>query len=146
MHRTCGTVDRVSEYDVFSRFYDAVMDDPGPRADRVVEWIQRYRPHTTSLLELGCGTGSILAETLGRLGIGSLTLIDADRLDETNLNRWQGAEPWMVGKSKAHLLARRLKRMCPRLRIQALDRSVFDPGEIRNPFRQLGLAMHTTAR
>src|ERR1700729_179544 len=60
VHRTCGTVDRVSEYDVFSRFYDAVMDDPGPRADRVVEWIQRYRPHTTSLLELGCGTGSIL--------------------------------------------------------------------------------------
>ena len=44
MHRTCGTVDRVTEYDVFSRFYDAVMDDPGPRADRVVEWIQRYRP------------------------------------------------------------------------------------------------------
>jgi SAM-dependent methyltransferase len=60
VHRTCGTVDRVTEYDVFSRFYDAVMDDPGPRADRVLEWIQRYRPHTTSLLELGCGTGSIL--------------------------------------------------------------------------------------
>jgi ThiF family len=77
---------------------------------------------------VGCGgTGSILAETLGRLGVGSLTLIDGDRLDETNLNRWQGAEPWMVGKSKTHLLARRLKRMCPRLRIQALDRSVFDP-------------------
>jgi SAM-dependent methyltransferase len=51
----------VTEYDVFSRFYDAVMDDPGPRADRVAQWIERYRPHTTSLLELGCGTGSILA-------------------------------------------------------------------------------------
>jgi SAM-dependent methyltransferase len=51
----------VTEYDVFSRFYDAVMDDPGPRADRVAGWIERYRPQTTSLLELGCGTGSILA-------------------------------------------------------------------------------------
>ncbi|HEY2565562.1 MAG TPA: class I SAM-dependent methyltransferase [Acidimicrobiales bacterium] len=50
----------MTEYDVFSRFYDAVMDDPGPRADRVVQWIQRHRPDTTSLLELGCGTGSIL--------------------------------------------------------------------------------------
>ena len=59
--RTCGTVDQVTEYDVFSRFYDAVMDDPAPRADRVVEWIERYRPDTTSVLELGCGTGSILA-------------------------------------------------------------------------------------
>jgi SAM-dependent methyltransferase len=59
--RTCGTVERVTEYDLFSRFYDAVMDDPAPRADRVVEWIERYRPEATSVLELGCGTGSILA-------------------------------------------------------------------------------------
>jgi SAM-dependent methyltransferase len=51
----------MTEYDRFSSFYDAVMDDPGPRADRVIEWIERYRPQATSLLELGCGTGSILA-------------------------------------------------------------------------------------
>jgi SAM-dependent methyltransferase len=51
----------VTEYERFSPFYDAVMDDPGPRADRVIEWIGRYRPQATSLLELGCGTGSILA-------------------------------------------------------------------------------------
>ncbi|HEX4219585.1 MAG TPA: class I SAM-dependent methyltransferase [Acidimicrobiales bacterium] len=51
----------MTEYDVFSRFYDAVMDDPGPRADRVIEWIEQHRPHATRLLELGCGTGSILA-------------------------------------------------------------------------------------
>lgn len=71
--RTCGTVDRVTEYDLFSHFYDAVMDDPAPRADRVVEWIERYRPDATSVLELGCGTGSILA----RLGsVPELTGID----------------------------------------------------------------------
>ncbi|MDQ1359925.1 MAG: hypothetical protein QOJ44_302, partial [Acidimicrobiaceae bacterium] len=51
----------MTEYERFSPFYDALMDDPGPRADRVIEWIGRYRPETTSLLELGCGTGSILA-------------------------------------------------------------------------------------
>jgi ThiF family len=77
---------------------------------------------------VGCGgTGSILAETLGRIGIGALTLIDEDRLEETNLNRWQGGEPGMVGKPKAVLLARRLNRMFPRLRTHALRRSVFDP-------------------
>jgi SAM-dependent methyltransferase len=59
--QTCGTVDRVTEYDLFSPFYDAVMDDPAPRADRVVEWIERYRPQAHSVLELGCGTGSVLA-------------------------------------------------------------------------------------
>ncbi len=58
---TCGTVDRVTDYDAFSRFYDAMMDDPAPRAHRVVEWIERYRPDATAVLELGCGTGSMLA-------------------------------------------------------------------------------------
>jgi SAM-dependent methyltransferase len=49
------------EYERFSRFYDAVMDDPAPRAARVHEYINRYLPDAASLLELGCGTGSILA-------------------------------------------------------------------------------------
>lgn len=77
---------------------------------------------------VGCGgTGSVLAEDLGRLGVGALTLIDGDRLDETNLNRWQGAEPGWVGDLKAERLARRLHRMFPHMRVQRLARSVFDP-------------------
>jgi SAM-dependent methyltransferase len=50
----------VPAYERFSRFYDAAMDDPGPRARRVQGFIDRYRPGPASLLELGCGTGSIL--------------------------------------------------------------------------------------
>ena len=48
-------------YERFAAFYDVVMDDPGPRAVRVDAAIERYRPGAASLLELGCGTGSILA-------------------------------------------------------------------------------------
>jgi len=48
-------------YEQFAAFYDVVMDDPGPRAVRVDAAIARYRPEAASLLELGCGTGSILA-------------------------------------------------------------------------------------
>ena len=48
-------------YERFAAFYDVVMDDPEPRATRVDAAIERYRPHAASLLELGCGTGSILA-------------------------------------------------------------------------------------
>jgi SAM-dependent methyltransferase len=51
----------MTAYERFSSFYDAVMDDPGPRAEQVVNWIDRYLPGASSLLELGCGTGSILA-------------------------------------------------------------------------------------
>ncbi len=48
-------------YERFAAFYDVVMDDPGPRAVRVDAAIDRYRPDATSLLEVACGTGSVLA-------------------------------------------------------------------------------------
>jgi SAM-dependent methyltransferase len=48
-------------YERFAPFYDVVMDDPGPRALRVDAAIERYRPDAASLLELGCGTGAVLA-------------------------------------------------------------------------------------
>ena len=56
-HRTA-----VPDYDVFARFYDAAMDDPTPRGDRVLRSIRRFSSHASSVLELGCGTGSILAQ------------------------------------------------------------------------------------
>jgi hypothetical protein len=72
------------------------------------------------------GIGSILTETLGRIGLGAVTVIDGDTLDETNLNRWQGGKPWMTGKPKARLLARQLRSMFPRMRVRYLASSVFD--------------------
>ena len=51
----------MAAYERFASFYDVVMDDPGPRAARVDDCVRRYRPDAGSLLELGCGTGSILA-------------------------------------------------------------------------------------
>lgn len=55
----------VAAYERFAAFYDEVMDDPGPRAARVFDAIARYHPEAGSLLELGCGTGSILARLDG---------------------------------------------------------------------------------
>lgn len=60
-------------YERFSTFYDAVMDDPAPRAERVARCIDAYMPGTSSLLELGCGTGSILA---GLTSVPALTGLD----------------------------------------------------------------------
>jgi SAM-dependent methyltransferase len=50
----------VPDYEHFARFYDRAMDDPAPRGARVLGSIERYRPDAASVLELGCGTGSIL--------------------------------------------------------------------------------------
>jgi hypothetical protein len=77
---------------------------------------------------VGCGgLGSILAESLARVGVGGLVLVDDDAIDRTNLNRWQGATPRSVGQPKAYALASRLRRMLPSLRVWAIRRSLHDP-------------------
>jgi predicted TPR repeat methyltransferase len=60
-------------YGEFARFYDCMMDDPLTRSAWVVEHIDRYMPEAASLLELGCGTGSVLA---GLRAVPSLTGLD----------------------------------------------------------------------
>jgi SAM-dependent methyltransferase len=52
----------ISNYDQFAKFYDLVMGDRGGDGGWVIDCLQRFGEHTTSLLELGCGTGSILAQ------------------------------------------------------------------------------------
>ncbi|HXW38379.1 MAG TPA: class I SAM-dependent methyltransferase, partial [Acidimicrobiales bacterium] len=52
-------------YDRLARFYDDIMDDPSARAGRVLELLARHRPHPRSVLELACGTGSILERLEG---------------------------------------------------------------------------------
>jgi SAM-dependent methyltransferase len=68
-------------YEHFARHYDALMDaGPGARSDplgnatRVLGYLERHAPGARSLLELGCGSGAILAG-LGR----QLSLTGIDR-------------------------------------------------------------------
>ena len=44
----------------FGEFYDAVMGDRRAAAEQVVELIRATKPDAKNVLELGCGTGSIL--------------------------------------------------------------------------------------
>ncbi len=60
-------------YADFARFYDQVMGDRSPVIERVRGYLRRYLPDAGSLLELGCGTGAVLA---GLAGDMSLTGVD----------------------------------------------------------------------
>jgi len=55
----------VAAYEAFARFYDAVNEEPVERIAQVLDFIERFNPNATSVLELGCGTGAILS------GLGS---------------------------------------------------------------------------
>lgn len=60
----------------------------------------------------GAGIGSIIAECALRFGFESITVVDGDKVELSNLNR-QNYEYEDIGKSKAECLCNRLKRINP---------------------------------
>ena len=66
------------------------------------------------------GVGSWAAEALARSGIGELTLIDADEVCVSNVNRQSHALEGQFGQPKVAVLAARLRAIDPKLRVHAL--------------------------
>ena len=60
------------------------------------------------------GVGGYAVEALARSGVGQLTLIDQDVYGESNLNRQLGALRSTLGRSKAEVLAERVRDINPR--------------------------------
>src|SRR5215469_4129982 len=50
----------MTSYGCFGEFYDAIMGDRRAAAEQVMELIRAAKPDARNVLELGCGTGSIL--------------------------------------------------------------------------------------
>ncbi|HXE72901.1 MAG TPA: tRNA threonylcarbamoyladenosine dehydratase, partial [Candidatus Nitrosotenuis sp.] len=71
------------------------------------------------------GVGSFAAEALARSGVGRLTLVDFDLVCITNTNRQLQALKGTVGKSKALVLAERLRLVNPQARVEA-ERSFYN--------------------
>lgn len=72
---------------------------------------------TVAVVGLG-GLGSHEAQQLAHLGIRRLILIDADRVEETNLNRLVGARKRDVGKAKVRVAKRQAQMLRGRRRIK----------------------------
>ena len=70
----------------------------------------------THILIAGCGLGSIIAECALRLGFEYISIIDGDRVENTNLNR-QNYTIKDIGKYKAVALKERLLAINPKARI-----------------------------
>ncbi len=68
------------------------------------------------------GVGSWAAEALARSGVGRLCLIDADEVCVSNTNRQLHALDGAYGKSKAGVMATRLRAINPALQVVAVER------------------------
>lgn len=60
---------RVMAYAEYARFYDQANGDRAEDVDLIRSVIRRYRPAAASLLELGCGTGAVLAGLAGEFEV-----------------------------------------------------------------------------
>ena len=74
------------------------------------EKFQRIRAARVLVVGTG-GVGSYAAEMLCRAGIGHLTLVDADTVQPSNINRQLPALHSTIGRAKAEVLAERFRDM-----------------------------------
>ena len=61
-------------YADFAKFYDQIMGDRSAIIERVRGYVRRYLPDAGSLLELGCGTGAVLAGLADGLQVTGIDL------------------------------------------------------------------------
>lgn len=83
------------------------------------EKMERLRRAHVLVVGLG-GVGAYAAEMLCRAGVGQMTIVDADTVQPTNINRQLPALHSTLGKPKAEVLAERFRDINPDLQLRVL--------------------------
>lgn len=79
------------------------------------------------VLQVGLGgVGAYSAEQLCRAGVGELTIVDADTVSVSNINRQLPALHSTVGKSKVQVMADRLLDINPDLKLHCIEEFIRD--------------------
>ena len=81
----------------------------------------------TNVLVVGLGgVGAYAAEMIARSGVGRMTVVDADSVAPSNINRQLAALHSTVGQPKTAILAARLKDINPDLELIAIQEYIKD--------------------
>ena len=72
------------------------------------------------------GVGAYAAEMIARSGVGAMTIVDADIISLSNINRQLPALHSSVGKSKTEIMTLRLLDINPELKLTAIERYIKD--------------------
>lgn len=83
----------MASYDTFGKFYDAVMGDRAKEIERLQGFIRKANPKAKRILELACGTGSVLKHLSRHYRVYGLDLskqmlsIARKKVPQANLSR-----------------------------------------------------------
>ena len=72
------------------------------------------------------GVGAYAAEMIVRAGVGRMTIADADKVSQSNINRQLVALHSTIGHEKCEILAERLKDINPELQLTTVNRFIKD--------------------
>ena len=72
------------------------------------------------------GVGAYAAEMIVRAGVGHITIADADKVTESNINRQLVALHSTIGREKCDILAERLRDINPEIDISVVNRFIKD--------------------
>ena len=97
------------------------------------EGVARLRAAHVILFGLG-GVGGHVAEALTRAGVGRLTLVDADTVAESNLNRQILALRENLGRPKVQVAAERARAINPACRAEPVEMFYLPENADRLPF------------
>ena len=89
------------------------------------EKLARLRSANVLVVGVG-GVGAYAAEMIVRAGVGRMTIADADKVSETNINRQLVALHSTVGREKCEVLADRLRDINPDLELKMVNRFIKD--------------------
>jgi molybdopterin-synthase adenylyltransferase len=106
-----------------------------PRFDRSVRAFGVEGQATLASLAVGIvglgGIGSVVAEQMAHLGVGKLLLLDPDTIEETNLNRVEGATRKDIGRSKVEIAAEAARRVNPQMDVTSISGNVIVSSDAR---------------
>lgn len=83
------------------------------------EAIAKLRKSKVIIFGIG-GVGGHAVEAIARSGIGDITIVDADIVEETNMNRQLVALHSTIGKEKVEVAAERIKDINPDCHVSAI--------------------------
>ena len=89
------------------------------------EKLEKLKQSHVLVVGLG-GVGAYAAEMLCRSGVGKLTIVDADTVHPSNLNRQLIALVSTQGEAKAEILAARLKDINPDIELNVINDYICD--------------------
>lgn len=84
------------------------------------EILERMRNLHVLVIGLG-GVGSFAAEFLTRAGVGRMTIVDGDTVDQSNINRQLPALHSTIGQSKTAVMAGRMRDINPDLDLRVIN-------------------------